>query len=177
MSTTARCRLLNLVLVGLLFAGSAWAYPRLPARIPMHFGVSGRPDRWEGRSLVSWFLLPAITAALALFMRWIADVGARHPHTWNVPDKARFLALAPEARAPIVAKLQEFVAVVSVMVTVLMGAVQAGVYQAARGNEAAAPVWIMGAVGVSLVTMTVLGVRLNASVGRMVREASAAAGD
>jgi hypothetical protein len=38
-------------------------------------------------------------------------------------------------------------------------------------------VWIMGAVGVSLVVMAVLGVRLNASVSRMIREASAPAGD
>lgn len=177
MPNTARYRLLNLVLVALLFAGSVWAYPRLPARIPMHFGVGGRPDRWEGRSLASWFLLPLITAALALFMRWIAGVGARHPHTWNVPDKPRFLALTPEARAPIVAKLQEFVALVSVVVTMLMGAVQAGIYQAAMGNEAAVAVWIMGAVGVSLVLMAVLGVRLNASVSRMIRDASAPAGD
>jgi uncharacterized membrane protein len=167
----ARYRLLNTVLLVALFAGSAWAYPRLPGRIPMHFDLAGRPDAWAGRSIFSWFMLPTVAALLAGFMRWISGVGARNPHTWNLPEKRRFLAMSPQARAPIVARMQEFLALVGVLVTALMGAIQVAVYQAATGTGME-PAWMLGAIGLFLLVITVAGVRLNASVGRMIRDAS-----
>jgi uncharacterized membrane protein len=175
--STHRLRRLNAVLLLALFAGSAWAYPRLPGRIPMHFGFSGQPDAWASRSLVSWFLLPAITAALALGLHAIAASTANHPELWNVPDKRRFLALDAAARAPIVAKLREFVAFVGVVVTALMLVIQAAIYRAATGTAPGLPVWAMAAVGVALLVMIAASVRLNAAVGRMVNDAYAGAAD
>lgn len=34
------------------------SYPRLPERIPVHFDLTGKPDRWGGRWMI--FLLPLI---------------------------------------------------------------------------------------------------------------------
>lgn len=36
-------------------------YPRLPERIPIHFGVTGDPDGWAAREMI--WLLPAIGLA------------------------------------------------------------------------------------------------------------------
>lgn len=172
-----RYRLLNLVLLAALFAGSAWAYPRLPGRIPMHFDLSGQPDRWAERSLFNWFLLPVFTAVLALFLHWIAGVAARNPHTWNVPDKGRFLAMSPGARAPIVARMQAFVAFVSVVVTLLMSAIQFAIFQAATEREPEPSAWMLGVIGVTVAVILVCGLRLNGRVGRMIRDRAEATGD
>jgi uncharacterized membrane protein len=170
-----RYRLLNAVLLLALFAGSAWAYPRLPARIPIHFGVSGQPDRWAARSVASWFMLPAIAAALAVLLHAVSAYAMRHPESWNMPDKRRFLALDAAAQAPIAARMREFVAFVGVVVTALLGVIQAAVYQAATGAARGLPVWSTAAIGASLLVMAVTGMRLNAAVGRMVRDAPAQA--
>src|SRR5688572_30642422 len=102
--STQRYRLLNAVLLLALFAGSAWAYPRLPERIPVHFGLTGEPDAWAVRSAGSWFMLPAIAAVLVLVMHALSVYGSAHPETWNLPDKRRFLALSPADQAPIIAR-------------------------------------------------------------------------
>lgn len=43
------------------------AYPRLPEKIPIHFGISGEPDGWGGRWMI--FLMPVI-ATLIVAMNW-----------------------------------------------------------------------------------------------------------
>jgi hypothetical protein len=164
-----RYRLLNAVLLLALFAGSAWAYPRLPERIPMHFGLSGQPDRWETRSLVSWFLLPAVAAGLALALHGMSVYGGRHPELWNVPDKRRFLALDPAAQAPVIARQQRFMAFLGCVVTALFGGMQAGSYAASAGG--ALPVWAIAAVAGSVLVIGIAGARENRAVGRMIREA------
>ncbi|MBL8190432.1 MAG: DUF1648 domain-containing protein [Acidobacteria bacterium] len=43
------------------------AYPRLPEKIPVHFGISGEPDNWGGRWMI--FLMPVI-ATLIVALNW-----------------------------------------------------------------------------------------------------------
>lgn len=43
------------------------AYPRLPEKIPIHFGISGEPDGWGARWMI--FLMPVI-ATLIVAMNW-----------------------------------------------------------------------------------------------------------
>ncbi|HYW11048.1 MAG TPA: DUF1648 domain-containing protein [Longimicrobium sp.] len=169
--TTQRYRLLNAILILALFAGSAWAYPHLPERIPVHFGFSGQPDAWAGRSIASWFLLPAITAALALMMHAMAAAGASSPHLWNLPEKRRFLALPRTEQAPIIARMQRFIALIAVVATLLLGAIQAGIYRASTGNSQGLPAWVLGWIFASVLVIGIAAYRLNSEVGSMVREA------
>lgn len=55
-----------LAMIALLFLASAWAWPQVPDRIPMHWGPSGEPDGWGGRGTL--FLLPAVAAGTWLLM-------------------------------------------------------------------------------------------------------------
>ena len=162
---------INAILLAVLFAGSAWAYGRLPERIPMHFGLNGQPDRWEARSPASWFFLPLVAAALALGLRSMSRYSVGHPELWNLPDKRRFLALDPAAQAPIIQRMQEFLAFVGVMVTAVMMVVQASVYAAATGRSSGLPVFTFAGIGAAVAVMVVAGGRLNARVGAMVRDA------
>ncbi len=51
---------LNAGLALLLIGGSLWAFPRLPVRIPRHFGLGGTADAYWAATLVHWMLVPAI---------------------------------------------------------------------------------------------------------------------
>jgi hypothetical protein len=56
------------------------AYPRLPERIPVHFGLSGEADAWGGRWMI--FLMPVIGAAIFAFDYWLfnyANVRSARP--------------------------------------------------------------------------------------------------
>jgi uncharacterized membrane protein len=166
-----RYRLLNTLVLLALWAGSIWAYPRLPARIPLHFDLAGNPDGWSARSPGSWFLLPIVTTMTWAMMQLIASHAGGNPDLWNMPDKRRFLALDRARQAPIITRMQEFISIVGIVVTALMALVQAGVYQAATGRARGLPLFATGGIVAALLVLAVLAVRLNAEVRRMVREA------
>lgn len=51
-----------------LWVLAAWAWPRMPERMPVHWGIHGEVDRWGSRA-EGVLLLPAVaTAALLLFV-------------------------------------------------------------------------------------------------------------
>jgi uncharacterized membrane protein len=164
-------RLAALTLLAGLYLGSAAVYPRLPERIPIHFDLAGNPDGWAGTSLLSWFLLPLIATAVAGMMLVAGRLSEYRPELWNVPEKARFLALPVEARAPVVARLRAFMALMAVMTTALMGVIQAEVFLTATGQGPATP-WLMtGAVVLMLMVTGVAAVRMNGRVAADIREA------
>lgn len=51
--------------------------PSLPARIPVHFGLSGEPDRWGGASTL-WIML-AISVLLGNFLLLLSGLGEGKP--------------------------------------------------------------------------------------------------
>jgi uncharacterized membrane protein len=61
------------VLIGALI----WAWPNLPARVPVHFGSSGSPDGWGPKSFL--FLLPGVASIVHLSLSLLA----RYPHVYN----------------------------------------------------------------------------------------------
>jgi len=78
-------------------------WPQLPPRIPVHFNAAGEPDGWAGRSVVAWFLAPAIMlflcALLGAIALWIDSLARTSPELVNVPHKSLFLRLSPAARS------------------------------------------------------------------------------
>jgi len=65
--------------MGLLFmiAMIAFYWSSLPERIPSHFGGSGRPEAWSGKSML--LVLPSISAVLYTGL----TVLSRYPHIYN----------------------------------------------------------------------------------------------
>ena len=165
-----RLRLLNLLLLAALWAASIVAWPRVPDRIPIHFDFAGNPDAWAPRTLLSWFMLPLITTGLSLGLQALARAGDQNPWLWNIPEKPRFVALPPDARAPITARLRGLVALMSVLATVLLALVQAEVYAAAT-SKGTMPWLIPGALGVMLVLIVAASVVTMRKVAADVRAA------
>lgn len=102
----------------------------------MHFGFRGQPDAWARTSFLSWFGLPVTAAGMALFLWWAGRLANRSPALWNVPEKQKFLRLPPEARHRIEAAAETYLAWVSVGTTVLLIAIQVGIYMTATGYTA-----------------------------------------
>ncbi|MBI3081461.1 MAG: SdpI family protein, partial [Gemmatimonadetes bacterium] len=58
-----RSRWLGYVVAALAAAASAWAYPRLPPRVAIHWSLSGQPDGY-GSKLLAAVLLPLMILAM-----------------------------------------------------------------------------------------------------------------
>jgi uncharacterized membrane protein len=67
------------VSLALAAAYTVWSFNTLPPQIPLHFGLTGRPDNWSGKALI--FLFPILGAALWLGLTFVK----RFPHTFNYP--------------------------------------------------------------------------------------------
>lgn len=169
--STQTYRLLNLLLLGALFAGSMMVYPDIPQRFPIHFGASGQPDGWATRSPLSWLMVPLIAAGSVLLLEAASRISVRNPQLWNVPQKSRFLALTPNERAPIIHRLQRFMALVGVMTTGLMAVVQASIYHAATGRAPGLPAYFLPALVVYMAIVLGAALRMNRTVAALTRDA------
>jgi hypothetical protein len=163
---------LQLVLLALYFAAAATLWPTLPERVPIHFDFAGRPTTWARTSVLSWFGLPLLAAAMTLFLYGMGRASTHAPELWNIPEKERFLALSPTARAPIVAYLSRVMAWAAVLATFTFISIHVGVYQTATGRSDGLP-WQS-----HLLSLTPMGILLllalwmARSAGEQIRQAS-----
>lgn len=56
-------------------------YSGLPERIPIHFGINGKPDSFSGKGML--WLLPILGLLIYAGMSWLN----KYPHTFNYPQK------------------------------------------------------------------------------------------
>ncbi len=129
-----RTRFLNLALLAVLLGGSALAYPQLPERIPVQFGLDGTPGRWVETSLVSWFMLPLITLALNVILYGLAALSARNARFVNLPGKERLLALPLERQRAVLRRVREGLEALMVPVTLAFCLIQLSIYRTAIGT-------------------------------------------
>ena len=64
-------------------------YPRLPERIPVHFGFTGEADRWGSRWTI--FLMPLVNAVIIALYFWIFE--------YVSPGSSK--PIPPEVKAPL----------------------------------------------------------------------------
>lgn len=135
---------------------AAWLYPSLPARIPVHFNLSGAPDRFAHTSFWTWFLLPMMATGLTALMvgvsRMTTWLARKHPAWINVPRKAQFLALPEPRRVRALRPLGPFVLGLVLIVDVLFLYITYAAYRVAVG---AAPGLGVAAVIVALAVILV----------------------
>jgi uncharacterized membrane protein len=131
--------LLNFGLALLLAGGSLWAYPRLPARIPRHFGLGGTADAYWSATVVHWMLLPCIALAMAGLVYGAAWSIGRAPDSINVPNQQQYDALAPSDQRVILRDVQAFLYGTATAVLVLFLVGQWGTYHVATTASNALP--------------------------------------
>ena len=126
---------LNRALATGLVAAAVWAWPRLPAQIPTHFGLDGQPDAWGAKTLGSWFLAPAMALLLVALIGWFRWMLPRRPGWVNLPDKTRLSELPEAARTPVVEMLSGFLSLVQVEILVIFCLIQLSTFRGALGQE------------------------------------------
>ncbi len=127
--------LLNASLLVAIVGFAAWAWPRLPAEIPVHFGFDGRADRWEPRTVMAWFAIPAIAVIVHLGLLWMRSLTTARPEWLNLPGGTRLDDHPPSVRAAILEHIRAFLAVVMLELLVIFGLIQVGSYATAMGGD------------------------------------------
>lgn len=143
-----------------------------PEVVAVHFDLAGVPDRWAHKSWGNTLVLPLTALAITALIYGTAQLAGwarRHPAALNLPDKARFLALPPEAQEPVWRQLKVigyWLAVPQTLVFLTLAAL----VPTGGGRLHVWPVFVPLALGLALVPVT--AVRLV----RRVRQAIAAGG-
>jgi uncharacterized membrane protein len=115
-----------------LAVGAFYGPARLPARVPTHFGVNGRPDAWGPAAALLFF--PVIGIALYLLINWVA----RHPSVFNFPVR-----VTPVNRPRLEALALDMIAWLKAELAWLFAALEGFALHAARHTGAGIPVALM----------------------------------
>ena len=114
-----------LLVLGYLFWITYWAFngpDRLPARVPTHFDVSGRPNAWGSPG--SLWVLPAVGLGLYLLITALASIQFR---TFNLTVRVTEVNLAFVQQ-----KTREMVALFKMEMVCLFAYVQSGIIHGMR---------------------------------------------
>lgn len=127
-------RILSWGALGALLILSVAAYAGLPESIPAHIGLEGRVTRYETKSIIGWFLLPAIALATHLLIQGIGAMLPSRPHWFNFPDKARLLLLPRAYQASVIEEMRSMLDVTTLGVSTMMLVIQYQMWRAAFGE-------------------------------------------
>ena len=116
------------------FALAVSVYSALPERIPVHFDLSGTADGFANRSWWSWYLLPLVALGSCVWVVAVARWTASHPERWNVPHKAKVLALTPAERQPLTDLVELMLVGSSLAVTIVLALIHYQTWLVATGR-------------------------------------------
>jgi len=77
------------LLIAAMWAFALAAYPRLPARVPIHWNLRGEVDGWGGRGAA--FLFPAIALGIAGMMAVLPRIDPRKANWEKFADETRVI--------------------------------------------------------------------------------------
>lgn len=111
---------LNVALLALISYSVLSPFSKLPDWVPVHFNISGNPDRWGSKSE----LLMLIGLSWGMTIIFYALIQAmpllgRKPRYLNIPYKSEFLKLSPEKQKIYWEFLQEFMAGMAVSINLI----------------------------------------------------------
>lgn len=133
------------------------AYPILPEEVPVHFGLTGEPDRFVKRGdaeLLILFFLPFFITAMTYVLFGVIHFLQRAPHWINLPNKEAFLAMSREEQRPIFDRLKEMMLLIAIGTnTVLWMAVSETLKVATGLEDRISVLGVFAAVGGLLVLM------------------------
>jgi uncharacterized membrane protein len=163
--------LLNALFLALTTYSVLSVYPALPDRIPVHFGMSGTPDRWGSKSEL--FILVALSWGLTVIFYALAmsmPRFARNPRYLNIPHKREFLKLPAERQAIYWELIREFMIAIIVSCNFLFFLIARGTLRVVQKQAAGLPfkAAAAGLVAMALV-MIVYFPRMLTLPGKLIR--------
>jgi len=115
-------------------------YSALPDRVPVHFAISGAPDRWGSKSEL--FIFVAISWGFTLLfyaLNLAMPRLARNPRYLNIPHKWEFLKLAPERQAIYWELIREFMTATTASFNLVFFLIVRATIRVILGKTAGAP--------------------------------------
>jgi hypothetical protein len=112
-----------------------FSYGSLPARIPVHFGWDGTPDRWVPRSVAAVMLLPVSSFVVGTGLGALALLVSRAKRSVRHPDGEPSLLAQERFRRAV----SSFVAVVGILASALLASLSISSIRVAAGAERAIP--------------------------------------
>ncbi len=104
-------------LLGLLAVGYAWThYPDLPATVPTHFGISGKPDAWRPKSFSTVMLLPLMSLVMGIALGGIAWLTSRAKRAIRLSDHGASL----EAQLRFRSAVTRFLSGIAILTTMML---------------------------------------------------------
>jgi uncharacterized membrane protein len=105
--------ILGVVGGGIAVAYAAMHYPDLPARVPSHFGPSGKPDAWRPKSFGTVMLLPLLTLVMGIGLSGMVFLIERAKRAVRFPQTQ----ISVEAQRRFRQALARFIAAIALLVT------------------------------------------------------------
>ena len=157
-----------LVLGFLVLAAVLWQ--GMPARYPVHFGLSGEPDRWaEGAGM--WVMIVVICSVsfgqTHLFQRFL--VTDPDSALLNVPHKKLYLRLPGERKQVVMRRLNRFLGLVNTGVLLIFYCVLLLIYHTARNPDSAATAVTQWSFWIALALVLIVPVVETIGIRRMIR--------
>jgi uncharacterized membrane protein len=156
-----------LLVVGLAVFAFA-AFPTLPDRYPVHFGISGQPDRWVAGSSPEWFLLLGVAVAFnAVLLGTGFGLPRINPRWINIPRKAQFLQLPRERQIAVLSGVTTMVLALAALFDLVFVGLYAMIYATAVRALASPLIWpIVIPIALALIGLAVWTTRIGRAIGR-----------
>lgn len=120
---------------GLILASigmSLYFWNQLPASLPTHFGITGAPDAWTEKSILTVFMVPALhLALLALFA-----VLYRHPQYSSWPTTLILMTVEEKKRNKVYEVLRGMLVSTTALISILFAYLQFAILATANGRLA-----------------------------------------
>lgn len=161
----------------LLIGSGLWnvfTWHTLPVRIPVHFDITGTPDRWieKGFELVVLYLVPFFTTAL---LYGTAMLIRRYPALLNMPRKEEFLKLSFDRQSPVFDVITKFFSVLSTAIIILFFSITRSMQQVALGKATGLQWHFLAAVLCDSLIVIIFVMRFNTAVKQALRTPDLAA--
>jgi polyferredoxin len=115
-------------------------WPRLPDRIPTHFGPGGQPDAWSNKGAFAVYgILAMATGMLALFSFICSRLCS--PALYNFPGKERMLKLGRAQQDYVIAPLREGLAWMGSGVTIALSLLERQSWEVALQARQGISLW------------------------------------
>ncbi|MBR9990496.1 MAG: DUF1648 domain-containing protein [Gemmatimonadetes bacterium] len=149
----------NATLLITLLGVSMYVYPELPERIPLHFGADGTPDRWGGRTLLSWMTLPLIGSATVVLTYVIGWMLPERPHWVNMSDRRKLLELPAPLQRHVIGGVANMLFILNLTLLLMFCGMQYGAWESAHtgvGSKAMLAGVIFALAGMPFITIGVI---------------------
>ena len=105
------------LMAGLAAVGYAWThYADLPARVPTHFGPSGKPDAWKAKSFSAVMLLPLTSLLVGIMIAGSAVLTARAKRAIRLSDRGASLQAQLKFRGAVT----KFLSIIAILTVAMM---------------------------------------------------------